>query len=105
MQAPPRCLAADTAITSSNDINNKVFAETRGGSAPCCRSPHLCTGLWRLEVDAELAQLQSDKALLLAHWQTQDGVVGATAPVRARACGQPEPCPHVLGLAQRYGPI
>jgi hypothetical protein len=55
------------------------------------------------EIDAELAQLESDKALLLAHWRTQDGFVAPTAPVRARACGQPQPCPHVLGLAQKYG--
>lgn len=57
------------------------------------------------DVDTELAQLESDKALLLDHWKTQDGVVGATPPsaTRARACGQAQPCPHVLGLAQKYG--
>lgn len=55
------------------------------------------------DVDAELEVLQSDQALLLEHWKVQGGVVVATAPARAQACGKPQSCPHVLGLAQKYG--
>jgi hypothetical protein len=55
------------------------------------------------ELDAALAQLRSDKALLLEHWKTKDGVVASTEPVRARGCGRPQPCPNVLELAQKYG--
>lgn len=92
---------------SSSDIHDSVFAEIEGristlvSGAPTSTPDH---GAWtQAEVDAELAQLQSDKSLLLAHWKTQAGVVAASAPVRASACGQPQPCPNVLGLAQKYG--
>jgi len=93
----------------SNDIHDSVFAEIEGristlrSGAPTSAPDR---GAWtQAEVDAELAQLESDRGLLLAHWKTQDGVVAAATPVRARACGQPQPCPHVLGLAQKYGLI
>ena len=55
------------------------------------------------DVDAELARLKEDQAVLLPHWRTEDGVLATTAPVHARACGKPQPCPHVLGLARKYG--
>ncbi len=91
------------------DIHDNVFDEIEGriatlqAGAPASGSD---SGAWTQEdVDAELAQLGNDLELLLAHWKAKDGVVAATAPVRARACGQPQPCPHVLGLAQRYGCI
>ena len=91
----------------SNDIHHSLFDEIEGristlrSGAPASAPDR---GAWTQdEVDAELAQLESDQTLLLAHWKTQDGVVSATAPVRARACGQPQPCPHILGLAQKYG--
>lgn len=54
------------------------------------------------EVDAAIAELERDKELLLGHWRVQDGVVAHQAPPNARACGQPQPCPHALELAQKY---
>lgn len=91
----------------SNDIHDSVFDEIEGRiSSLRSGAPTAAPGsrAWtQEEVDGELTQLESDKALLLAHWKTQNGVVTATAPARARACGQPQPCPHVLGLAQKYG--
>lgn len=54
------------------------------------------------EVDLELAQLQGDRSTLLAHWRFQDGLSGLDEPPRARACGQPQPCPHVMGLVEKY---
>lgn len=57
------------------------------------------------DIEVELAQLHADRELLLTHWRTQDGAVAVDEPPRARACGQAQPCPHVLGLAQKYGLI
>lgn len=92
-----------------SDIHDSVFDEIEQRiRALQSETPAADTegGVWiQEEVDAELARLESDRALLLAHWKTQDGVVPATAPVRARACGQPQPCPHALGLAQKYSLI
>lgn len=90
-----------------NDIHDNVLAAIEGRirslrSETPTSTPQL--GAWtQVEVDAELAQLERDQALLLAHWKKQDGVVEATTPARAHACGQPQPCPHVLGLAEKYG--
>ena len=91
----------------SNDIHDSIFDEiqarisTLRAGAPTSAPDGAART--QAEVDAELAQLEGDQAILLAHWRTQDGVVARTAPVHARACGQPQPCPHVLGLAQKYG--
>lgn len=92
--------------SASNDIHESVFDEIEG-RITTLRSGAPTSGPGRAawtqeEVDAELAQLESDRALLLAHWKTQDGTVAAAEPVRARACGQPQPCPHVLELVQKY---
>jgi hypothetical protein len=91
----------------SRDIHDSIFDEIkartstlRAGAPTSAPDGGART---QADVDAELAQLEDDQAVLLAHWRTQDGVVAPTAPVHARACGQPQPCPHVLGLAQKYG--
>lgn len=92
-----------------SDIHDSVFDEieqrirTLQSRAPTADTER---GAWTQEDDdTEFACLESDRALLVAHWKTQDGVVPATAPVSARACGRPQPCPHVLGLAQKYSLI
>lgn len=60
-------------------------------------------GAWTQdEVDAQIRRLETDLDVLLQHWRIKDGVVVADAPPRARACGQSQPCPHVLQLAQEY---
>jgi hypothetical protein len=97
-----------TIMTSPrSDIHDSVFDEItaristlRAGAPPPAPDGGART---QADVDAELAQLEEDQAVLLAHWRTEDGVVAKTAPVHARACGKPQPCPHVLGLAQKYG--
>ncbi len=83
----------------SNDIHDSVFAEIEGristlrSGAPASA---LGRGAWtQAEVDAELAQLESDQALLLAHWRTQDGVVAETALARAQKR------PYALGMHAR----
>lgn len=90
-----------------NDIHDRLYTEIEGrisslqSGAP---APGADEGArTQTEVDAELSQLASDQALLLSHWRMQDGAVASDAPVRARACGKPQPCPHVLELAQKYG--
>lgn len=108
----PRRTDASDAVASvivapaHTDIHDSLFAEIEGrintleSGAPASAADG---SAWtQAEIDAELAQLRSDEALLLAHWKTKDGVVAATAPARASACGNPQPCPHVLGLAQKY---
>jgi hypothetical protein len=102
-------LASGIVTASHTDIHDSVFDEieerisTLQSGAP---TSALEGAAWtQAEADAELAKLQSDKSLLMAHWKTKDGVVAATTPERARVCGQPQPCPHVLGLAQQYGLI
>lgn len=93
--------------TPRKDLHDSVFDEIKGRinalqvGAPASGPDG---GAWtQAQIDAELGRLENDLEVLLAHWKTQDGLVEATAPVRARACGQPQPCPHVLGLAQEYG--
>jgi len=88
------------------DLHEIILAEIEGristlrAGAPAARPDG---GAWTdEEVRAEVAHLSSDRDLILAHWKTLDGVVGAAEPTRARACGQPQPCPHTLGLAQKY---
>lgn len=57
------------------------------------------------EIDAKLAELGSDRNLLIAHWKTQTLVSPKAAGERTRslACGQPQPCAEVKDLAQKYG--
>ena len=93
----------------NKDIHDSVYDEieariqTLQAGAPTS-SP--ATGAWTQgEADATLGKLETDKALLLEHWKTLNGVVCASPPSapRARACGNPQPCPHVLELAEEYG--
>lgn len=91
----------------TSDYHDSVFTEI-DGRISTLRSGALTSApdagaRTQVEIDAELAELESDRALLLDHWKTQDGVVAADAPARARACGKAQPCPHVLELAQKYG--
>lgn len=88
------------------DIHDSLFDEIEGrittlrAGAPTSSQE---VGAWSQEdVNRELAKLENDRELLLAHWKTEDGLVAATSPARARACGQPQPCPHVLDIAERY---
>ncbi|WP_299954388.1 hypothetical protein [uncultured Modestobacter sp.] len=91
----------------SSDIHDGIFDEIKAristlqAGAPTAAPDGGARS--QADVDGELAQLEADKTVLLAHWRTQDGVVATTAPVYARACGQPQPCPHVLGLAEKFG--
>lgn len=65
------------------------------------------SGAWsQEEVAAELAQLESDRDLLKAHWKTQDGTTSLDVPPRSRACGEPQTpaCSHVRALQERYCP-
>lgn len=106
MRARTPCPSVDVV---SNDIHDSVYDEIEVRistlrSGALASSPE--TGArTQDEIDTELTRLEADKALLLDHWKTHNGVVGATLPsaTRARACGQAQPCPHVLGLAQTYG--
>lgn len=104
-------LPCSSVETVSNDIHDSVYdaievrIDALRSGAPASGAE---TGArTQDDVDAELGKLEADKAHLLDHWKTHDGVVGATPPsaVRARACGQAQPCPHVLGLAQTYGVV
>lgn len=93
-------------MTVPDSIHNSVFAEIearitalRSGAPAAARD----RAAWAQdEVEAELAQLMSDRHLLLAHWWTSDGAA-PTELAGARTCGQPQPCPQVLGLASKYG--
>jgi len=55
------------------------------------------------EVQRKIADLELDMETLLDHWRTEDGTHGDDGTPNARACGNPQPCPHTLGLAQKYG--
>ena len=92
--------------TPEQDVHDRIFDEidaqlgTLEFGAP---TTHSDGSSWtQEELAAALADLQSDKDALLAHWKIRDGMVAADAPPRTRACGQPQPCPHVLGLARKY---
>lgn len=91
----------------SNDIHDSLFREIEGRMSTLRAGAPISApdrgARMQAEVEAQLAQLESDQAVLLAHWRLEDGLFAAAEPVRARACGQPQPCPHVLGLAQKYG--
>lgn len=49
-----------------------------------------------------VAELEDDEQLLREHWVAQ-GVVRNGYPQVSKACRNPQPCPHVLGLAEKYG--
>lgn len=91
----------------TNDLHDSVFdaieAQINRLRSRTPASSPAAGGMTKEEVDTELSQLELDKTLLLDHWKTQAGAVGAPTPTRARPCGQAQPCPHVLGLAQKYG--
>lgn len=59
---------------------------------------------------AKLSELRHDKALLQEHWRagtvTQPALQpdGRVAPTYSRSCGNPQPCPHALGLASMNRP-
>ncbi|MGH8895384.1 MAG: hypothetical protein ACRDWY_19065 [Actinomycetes bacterium] len=55
--------------------------------------------------DVAALELSTDRELLLAHWKTANQTVAADAPVASAACGKPQPCPHVLGFAEKFGLI
>ena len=91
----------------ANDLHGSLFDEiesqirTLASGAPARREDQPS---WEpQEVEAALADLAVDKQTLLDHWRIQPGITTPTAPVNARECGQPQPCPHVLELAQKYG--
>lgn len=93
----------------TRDIHERVFDEiderikTLRSGAPAADSG---SGAWTQdEVDAELAQLENDRDVLVAHWKTRNGrsVAADRAPMRAKACGEPQACTHVRDLAQKYG--
>lgn len=50
------------------------------------------------------SELESDLGVLKEHWRITPGVAGLASdnhPVTA-SCGNAQPCPHVLGLAEKY---
>lgn len=57
------------------------------------------------EVEQTLASLHADRELLKAHWRIRPGIAGLASdrPPQTASCGNRQPCPHVLGLADRYG--
>lgn len=57
------------------------------------------------EVDRARSELEADVAELKEHWRITPGIAGLASenrPVTA-SCGNAQPCPHVLGLANKYG--
>lgn len=92
-----------------SDLHDRLFdaissqiATLRAG-APAARPDG---GAWsQAEIDQEIAASESDLAVLKQHWQITPGVAGLASekhPVTA-SCGNAQPCPHVLGLAEKYG--
>ena len=57
------------------------------------------------EISRTLAELDADLKLLLAHWKTGGRMTTGYPLAKSEACGNPQPCPHVLGLATKYGLI
>lgn len=55
------------------------------------------------EVNTAVEDLEADAKLLRDHWRTGAQTTSGYPPAIAAACGQPQPCPHVLGLASKYG--
>jgi hypothetical protein len=50
------------------------------------------------------SELERDLGVLKEHWRIMPGVAGLASenhPVTA-SCGNAQPCPHVLGLAEKY---
>lgn len=95
-------------MASSDNIHHLVMAEIDGridslrSGAPASDLSE--AGAWsQVEVDAALTRLGDDRSLLLAHWRIKDGLVAPGTPTRSDSCGQPQPCTHVLALAEQYG--
>lgn len=57
------------------------------------------------EVEQTLASLHADRELRKGHWQIRPGAAGLASdrPPQTASCGNPQPCPHVVGLAAKYG--
>lgn len=55
------------------------------------------------EVNRSLSELDEDLKLLLAHWKTGGPMSAGYPPPKSAVCGNPQPCPHVLDLARKYG--
>ena len=77
-----------------DEIDERIGALQSGAVAQVPDGRAWSTGDFTEQLDL----LTKDRELLLAHWKLQDGLVPATHPPRARECGQPQPCPHVLGV-------
>lgn len=57
------------------------------------------------EVDQKFEQLRADEKELREHWTIGGGQTGAATndpAALSAACGNKQPCPHVLGLAEKY---
>lgn len=56
------------------------------------------------EVEQSLSALHADRELLKEHWRITPGAAGLASenPPQTASCGNPQPCPHVLGLAAKY---
>jgi hypothetical protein len=53
---------------------------------------------------ALLSELYEDRDLLRQHWRHRPGGTSDfSQPPNAKDCGQPQPCSHTLGLAEKYG--
>jgi hypothetical protein len=79
------------AITARQDILASG-APTSGGAA------------WSTEqIDQALQELAVDLAELKAHWRTATKMSTGYPLTDSAACGNPQPCPHVLALGAKYG--
>ena len=101
-------LASGSMNAPDKDIHERVFDEIQAriksfqSGAPAA-DPN--RGAWTQgDVAAELAQLEIDRDLLHAHWMTQDGASSLDTPPRSRACGETQPCSHVLALKKQFCP-
>ncbi|NYG57105.1 hypothetical protein BJ980_000028 [Nocardioides daedukensis] len=91
------------------DIHERIYDEltsqitTLEGGTPL-RHPN--GSAWSTaEVEEALESLCADRELLKTHWRITPGVAGLATdnPPQTASCGNLQPCPHVLGLADKYG--
>jgi hypothetical protein len=86
----------------SRDIHELVYDEImtriRYAESELGDSPSPSTG----EPEKTLADLHTDLGTLRKHWMA-DGLVHHSMPPLSQACRNPQPCPHTLALADKYG--
>ncbi|WP_139142678.1 hypothetical protein [Humibacillus sp. DSM 29435] len=93
-EVPDLYLVVRYAIDARIDALQSVSLNT---TSSCCTTG---TG----SIEQLLKSLRADRALLGEHGAAAAAELsGPDEPVVSKACGLPQPCPHVLDLARTYG--